>query len=180
VFGKVKRGSDGKSSPFGADGYAAARMGRRYTHRLRVRYGECDQQGVVFNAHYFAYFDHVLTEVWRDAVIPYKEMLRSGVDVVVAEARARFRAPARFEDEVDLVWWVTRLGNTAMTTRIDVMRGNELLVEGEMRHVFVDAGSSEKRPIPPEIRAPLERYLEQEPARESGAAPAPAERGLDG
>ena len=136
-------------------------MARRYTHRLRVRYGECDQQGVVFNAHYFAYFDVVLTEVWRDVVIPYKEMLALGLDVVVAEARARFRAPARFEDELDLVWWVSRLGNTAMTTRIDVLRGDELLVEGEMRHVFVEAGTTEKRAIPSQIRRPLEAYVEE-------------------
>jgi acyl-CoA thioester hydrolase len=135
-------------------------MSARYTYRLRVRYGECDQQGVVFNAHYFAYFDHTLTEAWRDVVVPYQEMLKAGVDLVVAEAKARFRAPARFEDELDLVWWVTRLGNTAMTTRIDVMRGEELLVEGELRHVFVDAGTNRKRPIPHGIRAALEAYLE--------------------
>jgi acyl-CoA thioester hydrolase len=135
-------------------------MASRYSHRLRVRYGECDQQGVVFNAHYFAYFDHVLTEVWRDVVAPYQEMVENGVDLVVAEAKASFRAAARFEDEIDLVWRVTRIGNTAMTTRIDVMRGDELLVEGEMVHVFVDTGTSSKRPIPDEIRAKLEPYLD--------------------
>jgi acyl-CoA thioester hydrolase len=137
-------------------------MARRYTHRLRVRYGECDQQGVVFNAHYFAYFDHALTEVWRDVVVPYQEMVENGVDLVVAEATAKFRAPARFEDEIDLVWWVTRLGNTAMTTRIDVRRGDETLVEGRMVHVFVDTGTSTSRPIPDDIRAKLEPYLEED------------------
>ena len=135
-------------------------MARRYTHRLRVRYSECDQQGVVFNAHYFAYFDHVLTEVWRDAVMPYEEMVDSGVDVVVAHAQASFRAPARFEDEIDLVWWVTRLGNSAMTTRIDIQRGDETLVEGELVHVYVDKATSSKRPIPEQIREKLEPYLD--------------------
>jgi acyl-CoA thioester hydrolase len=135
-------------------------MAERYTHRLRVRYSECDQQGVVFNAHYFAYFDDVLTEVWRDVLEPYRDMVKSGVDVVVAEARARFRSPARFDEEIDLVWWVTRLGNTAMTTRIDVERDGELLVEGEMRHVFVEAGTSEKREIPDAYREKLEAYLD--------------------
>jgi len=135
-------------------------MAERYTHRLRVRYSECDQQGVVFNAHYFAYFDDVLTEVWRDVLEPYKDMVKSGVDVVVAEARARFRSPARFDEEIDLVWWVTGLGNTAMTTRIDVERDGELLVEGEMRHVFVEAGTSEKREIPDAYREKLEAYLD--------------------
>jgi acyl-CoA thioester hydrolase len=138
---------------------AGATMADHYTHRLRVRYSECDQQGVVFNAHYFAYFDDVLTEVWRHVVEPYRDMVDSGVDVVVAEATARFKAPARFDEEIDLVWRVTRLGTTAMTTRIDVMRGDELLVEGEMRHVFVDAGTSNKREIPDDYRAKLEAYL---------------------
>jgi acyl-CoA thioester hydrolase len=133
-----------------------------YTHRLRVRYGECDQQGVVFNAHYFAYFDHVLTEVWRDVVMPYEQMVDSGVDLVVAHAQAAFKAPARFEDEIELVWWVTRLGNTAMTTRIDIQRGEETLVEGEMVHVFVDTGTNSTRPIPDDIRSKLEPYLREE------------------
>jgi acyl-CoA thioester hydrolase len=135
-------------------------MADPYIYRLRVRYSECDQQGVVFNAHYFAYFDDALTEVWRDVVVPYGDMVRSGVDVVVAEARARFRAPARFDDEIELRWWVTRLGNTAMSTRIDVMRGEELLVQGDLRHVFVHAGTSDKREIPPDYRAKLEAYLQ--------------------
>ncbi|HEY7631399.1 MAG TPA: thioesterase family protein [Thermoleophilaceae bacterium] len=137
-------------------------MGERYIYRLRVRYSECDQQGVVFNAHYFAYFDDALTEVWRDVVVPYGDMVKSGVDVVVAEAKARFRAPARFDDEIELQWWVTRLGNTAMSTRIDIVRGDELLIEGEMRHVFVHAGTSEKREIPPDYREKLSAYLEPE------------------
>ena len=62
---------------------------------MRVRYAECDQQRVVFNAHYFAYFDVALTEVWRHAGIPYERMIASGTDMVVVEARARFHAPAR-------------------------------------------------------------------------------------
>jgi acyl-CoA thioester hydrolase len=139
-------------------------MARRYTHRLRVRYGECDQQGVVFNAHYFAYFDHVLTEAWRDVVVPYQEMVDGGVDLVVAHAQAAFKAPARFEDEIDLVWWVTRLGNSAMTTRIDIRRGDETLVEGEMVHVYVDTETYRGRPIPDDIRAKLEPYLDEDNA----------------
>lgn len=136
-------------------------MAERYRYRVRVRYRECDQQGVVFNAHYFSWFDDALTEAFRDLVRPYNDMLESGVDVVVAEASARYRSGARFEDELELRWWVTRLGNTAMTTRIDVMRGDELLVEGEMRHVFVDAGTTNKRPIPDVFREKLAPYLEE-------------------
>jgi acyl-CoA thioester hydrolase len=144
-------------------------MAERFTHRLRVRYDECDQQGVVFNSHYFAFFDVVLTEAFRHAGCPYAEMTAKGTDAMVAEAHARYRAPARFDDEVDLEWWVTRLGNTSMSTRIDVKRDDELLVQGEMRHVFVDIERGGSRPIPDEVRAALEAYVEEAPA----AAPAP-------
>jgi acyl-CoA thioester hydrolase len=136
-------------------------MAERFRHRLRVRYDECDQQGVVFNSHYFAYFDVALTEAFRHAGYPYGEMTASGTDLMVAEAHARYRAPARFDDEIELEWWITRLGNTAMSTRIDVKRDGELLVEGAMRHVFVDLGEGGSRPMPDEVRAALTPYAEE-------------------
>jgi len=131
-------------------------MGRSHTHRIRVRYGECDPQGVVFNAHYFAYFDIALTELWRAAVGSYAAMMESGVDLQVVEATARYRAPARFDDEVDVTIEVARLGTTSMVSTLAVHRGGTLLVEGELAHVFVDAKTYTKIPIPPAIRAALE------------------------
>jgi acyl-CoA thioester hydrolase len=142
-------------------------MAQRITHRLRVRYDECDQQGVVFNSHYFAYFDIALTEAFRRAGYPYGQMTAAGTDLMVAEAHARYRTPARFDDEIDLDWWITRLGNTGMSTRIDVKREGEVLVEGEMRHVFVDLAKGGKRPIPDDVRRALEPYAEDAGA-ESG------------
>src|SRR4051812_28345428 len=65
-------------------------MPERFVHRLRVRYDECDQQGVVFNSHYFAYFDVALTEAFRRAGCPYQEMTANGTDAMVAEAHARY------------------------------------------------------------------------------------------
>lgn len=144
-------------------------MAARYSHRLRPRYAECDQQGVVFNAHYFAYFDVVLTEVWRDSGIPYDGMIASGTDMVVAEASARFHAPARFDEEIDLEWWITRLGNTGMTSRVDVKRAGQLLVEGELRHVFMGIEAGAKRSIPDEIRRALAGYVEASVSEEADA-----------
>jgi acyl-CoA thioester hydrolase len=128
--------------------------------RIRVRYQECDPQGVVFNANYFAYFDMALTEAWRVLFEGgYVAMVEGGVDCVVAEAGARFRGGARFDDELDLRWWVTSLGNTSMGTRVDVVRDGETLVEGNLRHVFVRAGSTDKIEIPPAIRAGLAPHV---------------------
>jgi acyl-CoA thioester hydrolase len=131
-----------------------------FTHRLRVRYGECDPQGIVFNANYLLYFDVAFTELWREAVGPWQEMVDRGFDAVVAEAGVRFRAPARFDDQLELRCRLTRLGSTGMTTAIDVARGDELLVEGTLRHVMVDASTWQKAPIPDWVRSGLERHVQ--------------------
>src|SRR5207248_2363281 len=86
-------------------------VGEPFRHRLRVRYAECDPQGVVFNAHYLAYFDTSITELWRAAFGSYQAMLERGVDVVVAEAQVRFRSPARFDEQLTLEIAITQLGN---------------------------------------------------------------------
>jgi acyl-CoA thioester hydrolase len=130
-----------------------------FRHRLRVRYVECDAQGVVFNSHYLAYFDVGITELWREALGSYQVMIDDGVDVVVAEARVRYLDGLRFDDEFDLVMQISRLGETSMTTDFKVERaGGDLCAEGELRHVFVRAGSVEKIAIPDDIRAGLEPY----------------------
>ncbi|MCW3034504.1 MAG: acyl-CoA thioester hydrolase [Solirubrobacteraceae bacterium] len=135
-----------------------------FVHRLRVRYGECDPQGIVFNANYLAYFDVAFTELWREAVGPWQEMVQRGVDVVVAHAEIDFRAPARFDDVLALTARVVRLGRTAITTEIDAMRGDELLVAMRLRHVCVSthtlAGGAPpgKLEIPDWIRDGLRVY----------------------
>lgn len=146
-------------------------MTRPFTHRLRVRYGECDPQGVVFNANYFSYFDIALTELWREAIGSYSEMTSTGVDMVVAEASARYLAPAGFDEELDIEILVTHLGTTSMLTRISVLRDSTAVVEGEMRHVFVDVADKRKTPIPAEVRRGLESHL--------APAKAPAAEAMD-
>jgi acyl-CoA thioester hydrolase len=129
-----------------------------FVHELRVRYGECDPQGIVFNANYLLYFDVAFTELWREALGPWQEMIERGVDAVVAEANAQFRAPARYDDVLQLRARVTRLGNTSLTTEIDVVRDGGVLVEGRLRHVFVDGETWEKTRMPAWIAEGLRRF----------------------
>jgi acyl-CoA thioester hydrolase len=126
-----------------------------FVHRLRVRYHECDPQGVVFNATHFAYFDVVLTELWRAAFGSYGAMVASGTDVQVVDASASFRAPARFDDELDLAMQIVRLGNTSIASAFEERRAGELLVSGRLVHVTVDAATHAKQEIPADMRARL-------------------------
>jgi acyl-CoA thioester hydrolase len=109
----------------------------------------------VFNSHYLAYLDITMTELWRAAFGGYGVMMGRGVDLVVAEAQLRFRASARFDDELALEVAVSRMGNTAITTDHRIRRGDELLVEGALRHVVVELETLTKTPIPEWIRAGL-------------------------
>jgi acyl-CoA thioester hydrolase len=136
-------------------------MSEPFRHRLRVRWSECDLQGVVFYPQYLAYLDHTVTELWRAGVGPYTEMISEhGVDMVVAEAGMRYRDSARFDDELEISANITRLGDTSITTefRIERVADGTLLTEGELRHVFVDPKDFSKREMPARVRAGLERY----------------------
>jgi acyl-CoA thioester hydrolase len=136
-----------------------------FVHKLRVRYGECDPQGIVFNANYLLYFDVAFTELWRAAVGPWQEMVQRGVDAVVADASLSFRAPARFDDQLELAARIVRLGRSAITTEIDAARDGQVLVAGQLRHVCVSTPTetSHNEPLmtvgwPEDIRQGLERY----------------------
>ncbi|HET8979448.1 MAG TPA: acyl-CoA thioesterase [Solirubrobacteraceae bacterium] len=144
-------------------------MAEAFVHHLRVRYSECDQQGVLFNAHYLAYIDHTVTEMWRAAYGGYQSMLDRGVDIVVAEVRMRFLGSARFDEELALEAVVTRIGTTSITSEHRFRRlDGELILDAEIRHVFVDRATATKMPMPDWARAGLQ------PWHIPAADPAPA------
>jgi acyl-CoA thioester hydrolase len=128
-------------------------------HKLRVRYAECDVQGVVFNSHYLAYFDTSITELWRAGIGGYQVMLDHGLDIVVAEARLRFLGSARFDQELTLEIAVTSLGNTSIATEHRISYDDQTLVEGTLVHVLVDRSTLTKAPIPDWLRNGLSPWL---------------------
>ena len=126
-----------------------------FVFELRVRYNECDAQGIVFNANWFTYFDVANTELWRPALGSYGALADHGCDVVVVETGARFLAPARFDDVLAIEVAVTRLGTTSMTTESVARRDGQELVRGTTAYVFVDPVTLAKTPIPDAVRAAL-------------------------
>ncbi|MBE1536424.1 acyl-CoA thioesterase [Actinomadura algeriensis] len=131
-------------------------MGEIFTHRLRVRYSECDQQGVVFNGHYLFFYDVALTEMWRELIADPGRMVQDGYDLVVAEARIRFREGARFDEVLEVRMPVAHVGVTSLVVRPQFRVGERLLADGEVRHVFVDPAAGGKREMPAPVRSALE------------------------
>lgn len=130
-------------------------MSQPFVHRLRVRYSECDQQGVVFNGNYLFYYDVAVTELWRARIGPYQAMIESGYDLVVAEARLRFVEGARFDEELDIEMPVRHLGTTSMIIDPVFRVDDRLIADGEVRHVFVDPETLAKKPMPQDLRDAL-------------------------
>jgi acyl-CoA thioester hydrolase len=133
------------------------RVSEPFRHRLRVRYNECDPQGVVFNANYLTYFDITMGELWRE-LGGYQEMVEAGVDMVVGEANILYRDALRFDEEFEIRATVARLGDTSMTTDLTLDRDGTTIAEGRLRHVFIETGGGKTAPIPEPIRSGLARY----------------------
>jgi acyl-CoA thioester hydrolase len=130
-------------------------MATDFVHRLRVRFGECDPQGVVFNANYLLYLDVAFTELWRERLGGYAEMIGRGIDVMLVQSNVSYRRAARADDLIDVRLRVAALGTTSVTMEAAVERDGETLVEATLVHVFVDAVSLEKTAIPADVRALL-------------------------
>jgi acyl-CoA thioester hydrolase len=126
-----------------------------FVHRMRVRYSECDQQGVVFNGHYLFYYDVAMTELWRAKVCRYQDMVAKGDDLVVAESRLRYLRSARFDDELEIEMNIEHIGTTSLVIRPVFRVDGAVTTEGEVRHVSVDPVTMLKKPIPDYIRTGL-------------------------
>jgi acyl-CoA thioester hydrolase len=82
-----------------------------FSHSIRVRFGEVDVQGVVFNAHYLAYCDDAF-DTWLHNAIP-EGLETHGVDVMLKKATLDWSAPARMGDTIKLELSVSRWGQTS-------------------------------------------------------------------
>jgi acyl-CoA thioester hydrolase len=130
-----------------------------FRHPLRVRYVECDMQGRVFNGHYLTWFDLAHTELLREALGSYADMVASGVDLVVAESGVRYLASAHYDDELEIGIELHPPTTTSLTSRFTIRRDGEVITTGFLRHVCVDTETYKKRPWPDDVRAALEPYV---------------------
>ncbi|EMD29975.1 acyl-CoA thioesterase [Amycolatopsis azurea] len=119
---------------------------------LRVRYHECDGQGIVFNANYLAYVDMAMFEVEKVLFGSHEEALARGVDVVVAESNLRYRAPCRYDDELVVAVFLDHLGTTSLIIDFEITRGGDLCTEVKTRYVFVDPTTLRKAAPPAAVR----------------------------
>jgi YbgC/YbaW family acyl-CoA thioester hydrolase len=131
----------------------------RFLHRLRVRWAEVDQQKIVFNAHYLTYLDSALSAYWSALALPYEQTLRSlGGDLYMKKSTLEFHASARCEDPLEIGFKCLRIGNSSLNFVAGVFRGEQLLVDADLVHVFADPVSQSARPVPQALREAIDGY----------------------
>ena len=145
-----------------------------FAHRLRVRWAEVDRQDVVFNGHYFLYFDVAITEYWRAIGLRYpQDLVERGTDIFAVKATAEYHGSATYDDELDVCCRVGRIGRTSMQLVLAIYRGDEHLTSGELIYVHVDLASRASAPWPEDLRRAIVDYERTPPelaaARASGA-----------
>ena len=133
-------------------------MADRFRYYLRVRYGECDAQKVVFNARYGDYVDLATTEFLR--ALGYGEELFTGeLDFQLVKQTFEWKAPARFDQVLEISVWAKHMGNTSFIVAAEfrVAGDGQIIVTAETVYVLVKQHTLAKTPIPPALRAAMEK-----------------------
>jgi acyl-CoA thioester hydrolase len=128
-----------------------------FRYYLRVRYGECDAQRVVFNSRYAEYVDVAVNEFLRAAGV-HNQFVSGHLDFQLVKQTVQWKAPARFDQVLEVSVSATYLGNTSFTLTMDfrIAGGEAVIVTAETVYVLVDANTLKKIPIPSDVRAAFE------------------------
>jgi acyl-CoA thioester hydrolase len=129
--------------------------------RVRVRYAETDQMGVVYHSNYLIWFEVGRVELIRQLGLDYKRLEEEyGCGITVVDVHVRYRAPARYDDE--LVVQTTLLAARGPVIRFGykILREEDgvLLCEGETMHVVVGR-DMKKRSLPPKYAERFAAHL---------------------
>jgi len=122
------------------------------TWSAAVRYAECDQQGVVFNANYLAYADEAVLRVWQQQGVSYPELIARGLDTSVVASELQWSSPARWGDVIDVDGAVARVGVTSVVVAFSIAVGERLCCRVRTTYVLTDLKGS-PIPVPDDLRS---------------------------
>lgn len=125
--------------------------------RQKIRYSDCDPQGIVFNGNYAKYWDDAITDWFEEAGFGGEQLGGIGTDVVTARLEMDFEAAATLGDVVETSMAVERFGNTSMTVSVVSRRVSDdvVVVSGKAIYVFVDPEDFRPAPVPETIKEAL-------------------------
>ena len=129
--------------------------------QTRVRWSDCDVQGIVFNGMYLSFIEVAQAEYFRNLGIAlYDPKTRERFDTATVKATIEYLAPARIDDIIEIRWRISRIGKSSMTTFALILNAQtgERLARAEMININFDSQATKSRPVPPDIRRLIEAY----------------------
>ena len=122
---------------------------------LRVRWMECDAQGIAFNGSYLNYMEVGQAEYYRNLGFSIYKIAQHGYfDSAVVKITVEYKAPVRVEDEIEIFIGVSNIGNTSLSMHSEIYHpgSNRILTTIQAIYVGYDATTGQTRPIPNSIR----------------------------
>ena len=132
-----------------------------YSARIRVRYIETDQMGVVYHGHYFQYFEAARAESIRDLGMTYADMEKEGIIMPVIDASCRYLRPARYDDllTIKVILKEIPLHHKVQFFHEVYNEQEELIATGHVLLYFLEAGTMKRRQIPDQLREKLQPFF---------------------
>jgi len=135
-----------------------------YSQQIRVRYGECDMQRVVFNPNYFVYCDDVM-DCWTRVALADElaaagtttDLHAVGFDFMLKKTELTWTSPVRFGDTIDATAEVVRWGNSSFDVAIVGAVAGDTRFEALITYVSIDPVSQRPAPVPAVVREALSR-----------------------
>jgi len=116
----------------------AAPARRRSLSTVRVRYAETDQMGVAYYANYLVWFEVARTDWLREAGLSYRDLEADGVLLPVIEARAEYKAPARYDDTLTVAAVARMVSPARLAFDYEITGPNGLVALGSTVHATMD------------------------------------------
>ena len=137
-----------------------ARADFRFSFPKRVRYAECDPQGIVFNSRYLEYLDIGVTEYWRAVGIYALSPTGMGPDFHVARNLVEYKKPVLMDEMIDICLRCRRIGNSSMIVDYEIhgAGADDLRAVGEQVAVNVAEARGAPAPVPDWVVRCFEEY----------------------
>lgn len=129
--------------------------------KVRVRYAETDQMGVVYHSNFVIWFEVGRVELLRQMGFRYRDMEeQDDCHIAVVDLKLRYKGPAYYDDEVLIRTQLKNMRKSLLHFGYEVVRAADgtLLAEGETTHIVVDK-KFQKTPLPEKYRKALQAVV---------------------
>ena len=133
----------------------------KFKHTLRVRWKECDIQGIAYYGSYIDFIDVAQAEYFRNlGILTHQANDRKVFDLAAVKVTLEYKSPARIDELIDIFLRVEKIGRTSIDKRSEIYRSDtdELLCSGQSVSVNFDSELGKSRDVPAEIRAIIDKF----------------------